>query len=68
MAARLTRLTQKMAIRLHLVAKSYAILSSLSRRPVRKLLDTHSYVFVEIFILHLEMQYPGHIREATETN
>jgi hypothetical protein len=35
MAAKLTRLTHKMAIQLHLVAESYTICSSRSRRPVR---------------------------------
>jgi len=40
MAAKLTRLTHKIAIQLHLAAESYTILSSRSRRPVRKLLDT----------------------------
>jgi hypothetical protein len=39
-AAKLTRLTHKIAIQLHLVAESWG----LSRRPVRKLLDTPSYV------------------------
>jgi len=38
MGAKLTRLTHKIAIQLHLVAES----SSRSRRPVRKLLDTTS--------------------------
>jgi hypothetical protein len=37
MAAKLTRLTHKIAIQLHLVAESYTICSSRSRRPVRKL-------------------------------
>jgi hypothetical protein len=41
-AAKLTRLTHKIAIQLHLVAESYSICSSLSRRPVRKLLVTPS--------------------------
>jgi hypothetical protein len=40
MAAKLTRLTHKIAIQLHLVAESCAICSSRSRRPVRKPLDT----------------------------
>jgi hypothetical protein len=40
MTAKLTRLTHKIAIQLQLVAKSYTICSSHSRRPVRKLLDT----------------------------
>jgi hypothetical protein len=44
MTAKLTRLTHKTAIQLHLVAESCTICSSLSRRPVRKLLDTPSYM------------------------
>jgi hypothetical protein len=43
MTAKLTRLTHKMAIQLHLVAESCTICSFGSRRPVRKLLDTLSY-------------------------
>jgi hypothetical protein len=46
MAANLTILTHKIAIQLHLVAESCTICSSRSRRPVRKLLDTPSYVAV----------------------
>jgi hypothetical protein len=44
MAAKLTRLTHKIAIQLRLVAESCIICSSRCRRPVRKLLDTISYV------------------------
>jgi hypothetical protein len=44
MAATLNRLTHKIAIQLHLVAESCTICSSRSSRPVRKLLDTHSYL------------------------
>jgi hypothetical protein len=44
MAAKLTRLTHKMAIQLHVVAESYTICSSRSRWSIRKLLDTLSYV------------------------
>jgi hypothetical protein len=44
-AAKLTKLTHKIAIQLHLVAESYTICSSRCRRPVRKLLDTPSYIF-----------------------
>jgi hypothetical protein len=44
MAAKLTRLTHKIAIKLHLVVESYIICSSRFRRPVRKLLDTPSYI------------------------
>jgi hypothetical protein len=43
MAAKLTRLTHKIAIQLHLVAESCTIYSSRSRRPVRELLDTPAY-------------------------
>jgi hypothetical protein len=42
MAAKLTRLTHKIAAQLHVVAESCTIYSSRSRRPVRKLLDTTS--------------------------
>jgi hypothetical protein len=44
---KLTRLTRKIAIQLHLVAKSCTICSSRSRLPVRKLLDTTSYIFLQ---------------------
>jgi len=42
MAAKLTKLTHKIAIQLHLVTESYTICSSRPRRSVRKLLDTPS--------------------------
>jgi hypothetical protein len=42
MAAKLTSLTEKIAIQVHLVAESCTICCS--RWPVRKLLDTPSYV------------------------
>jgi len=44
MVAKLIRLTHKVAIQLHLVADECTICSSRSRQPVRKLLDTTSYV------------------------
>jgi len=44
MAAKLSRLTHKIAMHLHLVAESCTICSSRSRQPVLKLLDTPSYV------------------------
>jgi hypothetical protein len=44
MAAKLARLTHKIAIQLHLEIESCIICSSRCRRPVRKLLDTPSYV------------------------
>jgi len=43
MAEKVTRLTHKIAIQLHLVAESCAVCSSRSRWPVWKLLDTLSY-------------------------
>jgi hypothetical protein len=54
MAAKLTRLTYKIAIQLHLVAESCIICSSRSRRSVRKLLDTPSYI---------GNYFEGHFRE-----
>jgi hypothetical protein len=46
MAAKLTRLTHRIPLQMHLVAESSTICSSRSRLPVRKLLDTASYVDV----------------------
>jgi hypothetical protein len=46
MEAKLIRLTHKIAIQVHLVAESCTICSSRSRRPVRKLFNTPSYVYV----------------------
>jgi hypothetical protein len=46
MAVKLTGLTHKIAIQLHLVVESCTVCSFRSRRPVRKLLDTHSYFVV----------------------
>jgi hypothetical protein len=46
MAAKFTRLTHKIGIQLHLLTESCTICSSRSRRPVRKLLDTPSYLRV----------------------
>jgi hypothetical protein len=46
MAAKLTRLTHKIEVQLHPVAESCTTCSSRSRRPVRKLLVTPSYIFV----------------------
>jgi hypothetical protein len=44
MAAKLIRLTHKIAIQLYLVGKCCTTCSSRSRRPVWKLLDTPSYI------------------------
>jgi hypothetical protein len=57
MAAKLTRLTHKIAIQLHLVAENCTICSSRSRRPVRKLMDTPSYLFVGDEILVVGLGY-----------
>jgi len=46
MAAKLTRLTHKIAMHLHLVAESGTICSSSSRRPVRKLFGYTSYLYI----------------------
>jgi hypothetical protein len=62
MAAKLTRLTHKIAIQLNLVAESCTICSSRSRRPVRKLLDTPSYkckVHIIIVIISLPRLRPN---------
>jgi len=42
MVAKLTGLTHKIAIQMHLVAESFTICCSRSKRPVRKLFDTTS--------------------------
>jgi hypothetical protein len=57
MAAKLTRLTHKIAIQLHPVAESCTICRSRSRRPVRKLLDTPSYENKP-----LSRRDPGHLK------
>jgi len=46
MVAKLTRLTHKVAIQLHLVEESWNTCSSRSGRSVRKLLVTPSYSFI----------------------
>jgi hypothetical protein len=51
MAAKLTRLTHKIALQLHLVEESCNICSSRSRRPVRKLLGTPSYIVIHSALL-----------------
>jgi hypothetical protein len=50
MMAKLTRLTHKIAIQLHLVAESYTICSSRSRLPVRNLLEAPSYTSVKFLL------------------
>jgi hypothetical protein len=54
MAAKLTRLTHKIAIQLHLAAGSCTIRSSRSRRPFRKLLDAPSYSHPQCFEIFTE--------------
>jgi hypothetical protein len=51
MAAKLARLTHRIAIQLHLVVESCTICNSRSKRPVRKLLDTRSYDRVQLRVL-----------------
>jgi len=62
MAPKLTRLTHKIAIQLHLVAEGSTIISSRSRRPVRKLLDAPSYF--EVLFWHS----PGGAQETYKTH
>jgi len=52
-AAKLTRLTHKIPVQLHLVTESWTIYSSRSRRPVRRILDTPSYIPINKFIQKL---------------
>jgi hypothetical protein len=55
MAAKLTRLTHKLTIQLHLAAESCTICSSRTRRPVRKLLDITSHMCKARFELFTAM-------------
>jgi len=61
--AKLTILTHSIAIQLHLMAESCTICSSLAKRPVRKLLDTSSYVGC-----HPDPKLGNHKRENQENN
>jgi hypothetical protein len=54
MAAKLTRLTHKVTTQLYLVAESSTICSSRARRPVRKRLDTPSYILLTQWILWIK--------------
>jgi len=63
MAAKLTRLTHKIAIQLHVVAESCTICSSRSRRPVQKLLDTPSYTYV-ILVTNLIKKFTWYCFDA----
>jgi hypothetical protein len=58
MAAKLTRLAHEIAIQLHLVAQNCTICSSRSRRPVRKLLNTPSYMNNELGRMWKEVVRP----------
>jgi hypothetical protein len=57
MAAKLTRLTHKIAVQLHLVAGICIICSSRSRWSVRKFLDTLSYVLIVPIFRHVRKFY-----------
>jgi len=63
-AAKLTRLTHKIEIQLHLVAESCTICSSLSRRPVLKPLDTLSYMCYRIHLPNFVLTY---VTQRTKT-
>jgi hypothetical protein len=58
-AAKLTRLTHKTAMQLHLVPENCTTCSSRSRRPVRKLLDTPSYFNFSRPLLRVVSHVPG---------
>jgi hypothetical protein len=62
MLAKLTRLSHKIAIQLHLVAESCTICSSHSRWPVWKLLDPPSYALLPLSYISLKYA----IRKAQE--
>jgi len=70
MAAKLTRLTHRVAIQLHLVAESCTICSSRSRRLVRKFLNTPSWMALkEIIMSYLKVPFkyfPGGNEENHE--
>jgi len=59
MAAKLTRLTHKIAIQLHPMAESCTICNSRSRWPVRKHLATPSYTISLRYILILSFSLCG---------
>jgi hypothetical protein len=60
MATKLTRLTHKIAIQLHIMAESSTICSCRSRWPVRKLLDTLSYVARKVNTFFVGKWITGH--------
>jgi hypothetical protein len=60
MEAKLTRLTHKIAIQLHLVAETCTICSSRSRRPVSKLFDTLSYC-AKVLLRYLQRYWPPYL-------
>jgi hypothetical protein len=67
MAEKLTRLTHRIAIQMHIVAVSCIICSSRARLPVRKLMDTSSYVKIPcitsaIFYSH-NIRYTNYMKE-----
>jgi hypothetical protein len=50
MAAKLIRLTHKLAIQVYRMAESCTICSSRFRRPIRELLDTPSYIISSVWV------------------
>jgi len=59
MPAKPTRLTHKTAIYLRLMAESCTICSSRSKRPVRNLLDTTSYMKIFSILCVEELKTPA---------
>jgi hypothetical protein len=68
MAEKLTRLTHKIAIQLHLMAESCNIYRCRSRLQVRKLLDTPSYVRPNSLELRPTYEVDTLLRSAKEFN
>jgi hypothetical protein len=66
MGAKLTRLTHKTAIQLHLVADRCTICSSRSRLPVRKLLDIPSYFKIAPPELQLQIKWNDNASRHTK--
>jgi len=65
MAAKLTRLTHKIAIRLHLVVQSCTICISRSRWPVRELMDTPSLGGSRVSVFQVSCGFHSNIEFTT---
>jgi len=69
MAAKLTSLTHNIEIQLYLVGESYTICSSLSRRPVWKLLDTpRTYTMNACMHTYIHIYIHTHVHRRLKAN